>query len=124
MSIKDLQPRQGNVDITVDIVDKGDVREFQKFGKTGKVCTATAKDETGEVKLTLWNDDIDKVNTGDKIHLINGYVNEFQGEMQLTTGKFGKIEVVGKAEASAESAPAEEAPAEESDEPVSEEKVE
>jgi hypothetical protein len=34
--------------------------------------------------------------------LTNGYVNEWQGEMQLTTGRMGKMEVVGKADASGE----------------------
>lgn len=98
MAIKDLQAKQGNVDLTFEVIEKGDVREFQKFGKSGRVCNAVAKDETGTIKLTLWNDDIDKINVGDKVHLINGYVNEFQGELQLTTGKFGKFEVIGKAE--------------------------
>lgn len=99
MQVKDLKPKQGNVDIVVDVVDIGDVREFNKFGKPGKVATAIAKDETGDVKLTLWNDDIERVKAGDKVHLTNGYVNEWQGEMQLTTGRLGKLEVVGKAEA-------------------------
>jgi len=76
MEIKDLQPRQGNIDLVVDVIDKGDEREFQKFGKTGRVATATVKDATGEVKLTLWNEDIDKVNVGDKLQLKNCYVNE------------------------------------------------
>jgi replication factor A1 len=98
MQIKDLKPKQGNVDITVDIVDVGAVREFQKFGKPGKVATAIAKDESGDIKITLWNEDIERVKAGDKIHLANGYVNEWQGEMQLTTGRMGKLEVVGKAD--------------------------
>ena len=101
MQIKDLKPKIGNVDVIVDIVDIGAPREFNKFGKPGRVATAIAKDETGDIKLTLWNEDIDKVSAGDKIHLTNGYVNEWQGEMQLTTGRMGKLEVVGKAEASA-----------------------
>ena len=99
MSIKDLKPKQGNVDIIVDVVDVGDPREFQKFGKPGKVATAIAKDETGDIKLTLWNEDIEKVKAGDKIHLTNGYVNEWQGEMQLTTGRMGKLEIIGKSDA-------------------------
>lgn len=100
MQIKDLKPKQGNVDVVVDVVDIGSPREFNKFGKPGRVATAIAKDETGDVKLTLWNEDIEKVKAGDKVHLTNGYVNEWQGEMQLTTGRLGKLEVVGKAEAS------------------------
>ncbi len=97
MQIKDLKPKQGSVDIIVDIVDVGIPREFQKFGKAGKVSTAIAKDETGDIKLTLWNEDIEKVQSGDKVHLTDGYVNEWQGEMQLTTGRMGKLKVVGKA---------------------------
>ena len=98
MQVKDLKPKMGNVDVVVDIVDVGAPREFQKFGKPGKVATAIAKDATGDIKLTLWNEDIEKVNAGDKVHLTNGYVNEWQGEMQLTTGRLGKLEVIGKAE--------------------------
>ena len=98
MQIKDLKPKQGNVDVTVDVVDVGEAREFQKFGKAGRVSTAIAKDESGDIKLTLWNEDIDKVKAGDKIHLTNGYVNEWQGELQLTTGRLGKLEIVGKAD--------------------------
>ena len=86
----------------IHVVDAGEPREFQKFGKPGKVATAIAKDETGDVKLTLWNDEIEKVKAGDKIHLTNGYVNEWQGEMQLTAGRMGKLEIVGKADASKE----------------------
>jgi len=100
MEVKDLKPRQGNVDIVIDVIDVGEPREFQKFGKAGKVATAMAKDETGDIKLTLWNDDVERIKAGDKIHLVNGYVNEWQGELQLTTGRMGKLEVVGEGEVS------------------------
>ncbi len=96
MKISELQLRQGNVDIEAEVIEKGDVRTFEKFGKTGRVCNAKIKDDSGEIALTLWNEDIDKVNVGDKIKLTNGYVNEWQGEPQLTTGRMGKLEVVGK----------------------------
>ncbi|MAE42342.1 hypothetical protein CMO93_01110 [Candidatus Woesearchaeota archaeon] len=96
MAIKDLQAKQGNVDIELDVVDVGEVREFEKFGRTGKVATAIAKDETGDIKLSLWNEDIERIKAGDKIKITNGYVSEWQGEKQLTTGRFGKLEVVGE----------------------------
>ncbi len=102
MKIADLKPRQGNVELEVEIVDIGEIREFEKFGNKGRVANATVKDDSGEVKLTLWNDDVDKIKKGDKVKISNGYVNEFQGEMQLTAGKFGKIEVIGKGEEKAE----------------------
>ena len=130
MQVKDLKPKQGNVDIVIDVIDVGIPREFEKFGKAGRVSTAIAKDETGDIKLTLWNEDIDKVQAGDKVHLTNGYVNEWQGEMQLTTGRLGKLEIVGKADAASKEAdtkirtniPAEEGAGEELD--VEEEDIE
>ena len=94
MQIKDLQVRQGNVDITVDVIDVGEPREFEKFGKTGKVATAIIKDETGDCKLSLWNEDTERIKAGDRIHVISGWVSEWQGEKQLTTGRMGKIEIV------------------------------
>ncbi|MBW2987015.1 DNA-binding protein [Candidatus Woesearchaeota archaeon] len=94
MKINELQPKQGKVEIEVEITAKEEPREFTKFGAVGKVCNCKAKDETGEINLTLWNDQIDMVEVGDKVKISNGYVNEYQGEMQLTTGKFGKLEKV------------------------------
>ncbi|MFC1691124.1 SOSS complex subunit B family protein [Nanoarchaeota archaeon] len=107
MQINELKPKQGKIELTAKVSDKGEVREFNKFGKEGKVCNATIKDETGEIALTLWNDQVDQINIGDKVKITNGYVNEWQGEMQLTSGKFGELEVVEKGEASSETAPAE-----------------
>jgi replication factor A1 len=94
MEIKDLQAKQGKVDITLDIVEKEEPREFTKFGMVGKVCNCKGKDASGEIKLTLWNEQVDQINTGDKVQITNGYVSEYQGEKQLSTGKFGQIEVV------------------------------
>lgn len=96
MQIKDLKPRMNKVDIVVEVTDIGDIRDFSKFGRPGKVASATAKDETGTISLTLWNEQIDTVGVGDKVQIKNGYVGEWQGEMQLTTGRLGSIEVVGE----------------------------
>ncbi|MFH1053907.1 MAG: OB-fold nucleic acid binding domain-containing protein [Candidatus Woesearchaeota archaeon] len=106
MAIQDLQPKQGNVDIVVEVVSKEEPREFQKFGKAGRVCNAVIKDDTGEMKLTLWNEQIDKVKVGDKLQIKNGYVNEWQGEKQLTTGKFGTLEIAEKGEGTSSKKPA------------------
>ncbi len=128
MEITDLKPRQGNVEIVAEVTEKGEIREFNKFGKTGRVCTAKIKDPSGEINLTLWNEDIDNVNVGDKIKIENGYVNEWQGELQLTTGKFGKLEVLEKGEATEEKTeeekPTEEEAKEEPEEEVSTEEEE
>lgn len=94
MEIKDLKANSGNVDLIFEIVEKEEPRTFEKFGKSGSVCNAKVRDETGEVKLTLWNEDIEKVKAGDKVHLQNGWCSEFKEELQISSGKFGKLEVV------------------------------
>ena len=90
--ISDLSPKQGNVEVEGTITEIGETRVFNKFGKELKVANAVLKDDSGSVKLTLWNDEIMRFSAGNKIKITNGYVNEFQGEKQLTAGKFGSIE--------------------------------
>ena len=124
--ISELTPRQGNVNVEGVITEVGEVRTFNKFGRPLVVANAILKDDSGSVKLTLWNDDASKYKVGDKIKIDNGYVGEFQGEKQLTSGKFGKIEKVGegeveenvdeKAEVSVDDEELEDAPVEESKE--------
>lgn len=111
MFIKDLEARQTNVDIEAEVLEVSDVREFNKFGKQGRVANAIIKDGTGKVKLSLWNEQIDQVKPGNTVKIQKGYVGEFQGELQLTTGKFGTLEVEQKEEGAGETTP-EEKPAE------------
>ena len=113
MNIGELKPGQSGVEVEATVTDVGETREFSKFGRVVRVATATIKDDSGEIKLSLWNEDIERVKVGSKIKLSNAFVREFQGEPQLTAGKFGKIEVVGEGEV--------EAPKEEK---IEEEKVE
>ena len=98
MKIKELTPRMGNVELVVEVADVGEVRQFNKFGKEGKVATARLKDDSGEIEMALWNEQIDQIGKGDTIKITNGYVKEYQGEMQLTTGMKGTIEVAKKGE--------------------------
>jgi replication factor A1 len=61
-------------------------------GSPHKVCDALVGDETGVVYLTLWDDNIEKVNVDDSIRVENGYVTLFKGNIRLNIGKYGKIE--------------------------------
>lgn len=90
--INEIKPRQGNINLDeCEIISKEKPKEFEKFGNKGKVCICTIKNDSGEIKLTLWNEDVDNYKVGDKIKLVNAYCNEFQGEKQITAGKFGKL---------------------------------
>jgi replication factor A1 len=121
-TIKELTAGQGSVEVEGTLKEMGEPRTFNKFGRELRVTNAVLEDDSGSVKLSLWNDDVDRFKEGDKVKIINGYVNEFQGEPQLTSGKFGSIEKVdGSASSEAESS---EEKTEEKEESVPEEKPE
>ena len=94
MKISELDVNQNKINLTGTIESLGEIREFEKFGKAGKVREATLKDESGTIKVALWNEQADSVEEGDKIQISNGYVKEWQGKKQLSTGKYGKLEVI------------------------------
>jgi replication factor A1 len=57
------------------------------------VADAIVGDDSGTIKLTLWNEQIAQVNVNDKIKIENGYVTSFKGEVNLNVGKFGTMTV-------------------------------
>lgn len=99
MKISELRPGQGSVNIEGNIKEMGEPRSFNKFGRQLSVINAILEDDSGSIKLTLWNDDIQRFKEGDSVKIVNGFVNEFQGEAQLTSGKFGRIEKAREGEA-------------------------
>ena len=95
LKVKELVDGMKRVNIQAKVVEKSDTREVQsKFkDQTYRVASATIADETGTIKLTLWNDQIEMVNVNDTVRIENGYVTSFRGEIQLNAGKFGTLTV-------------------------------
>jgi len=95
LNIKDLRNGMKRVNVEAKVVEKGDPREVMSRFKdeTYKVADAVVADETGSIKLTLWNEQIDQVNVDDTVKIENGYVTSFKGEIQLNVGKYGKMTV-------------------------------
>ena len=95
MKISELKAGTGNASVEAEVTAVEEPREVvTKFGRRTRVANATIKDDSGEITLSLWGDDIDKVSIGDKIEIQNGWVSEFRGAKQISAGKFGKINVV------------------------------
>lgn len=113
MFISDLKPNQAVDSITIEIVDKGQEKEFTNFRGKVRVTNAKVKDETGQCTLTLWNDEIDKYSSGQKVRITNGWCKEYHNELQISSGKYGRIEILGPdGNAAAEENKIEDAPAE------------
>jgi ssDNA-binding replication factor A large subunit len=93
--VGELTPQSRAVNVTAKVVSKSDIREIPmgRDGSAHKVCDALVGDETGVVYLTLWDDNIEKVDVEHTIRVENGYVTLFKGNMRLNIGKYGKLEM-------------------------------
>nr|KXH73930.1 MAG: hypothetical protein AM324_06195 [Candidatus Thorarchaeota archaeon SMTZ1-83] len=56
-----------------------------------KVAEATLSDDTGAIKLVLWNDQIPQVKVNSSIRIEEGYVKSYRNELQLSVGRRGMI---------------------------------
>ena len=91
--VGELTPQSRAVNVTAKVVSKSEIRDIPmgRDGNPHKVCDALVGDETGSIYLTLWDDNIEKVNEDDTIRIENGYVTLFKGNMRLNIGKYGKM---------------------------------
>ena len=91
--ISELKSGTGDANISGEIVSMDEPRDvITKFGKKTRVASAKLKDDSGEITLSLWGDDADRFAVGDKVTIEKGWVSEFKGNLQLSAGKFGKIQ--------------------------------
>ncbi len=83
------------VEVKGKITEIGEAREVMtRFGGVSRVANAAFTDDSGTIKLSLWNEDIDKVSVNDDVQIENGYVTSFRGETQLNIGRYGKLTVI------------------------------
>jgi len=97
MNVRELSVGMKGVNLEGEVVQKSETMEvYSRFGnKVNRVSNVTLKDDTGSIKLVLWNEQIDGVAVGNRLRIENGYVTAFRGEKQLNVGKrAGKLSVV------------------------------
>jgi replication factor A1 len=83
------------VDVEADVIKVGEPRHVNlKSGGETRTADITIRDGSGQVSLSLWDDQIDRVMVGQRIRISGGYTNSFRGDLKLQTGKYGKLEVL------------------------------
>jgi ssDNA-binding replication factor A large subunit len=89
MKIEELEPNSKVVSLVGAIMHLDEPTE----STTGiKVQEGVLSDKTGQVKLSLWGDDqVGKFEVGEKVLISTGWCKEFKEDLQVSTGKFGKI---------------------------------
>lgn len=94
MKISELKAQTGDNEVEGVIIDVQPARIFNKFGKEGRVANAKLQDDSGTITVSLWNEQVDQIKMGDRVKISKGWVGEWQGNLQLSTGKFGTFEVI------------------------------
>ena len=88
--MKNIDTIEGSV---VEIKSVENVKS-KKNGQEYKITKALIKDDSGVITLNLWNEDGQKVKSGSKIKITNGYVSVFKNYRSLNVGKFGQLQVI------------------------------
>ena len=96
MKIKDVNSEVKWVNLKARVVKKPIARTvYSRFGNNPLgLSTSTISDDTGSIKMPLWNNQINMVSIGDTIQIENGRIRTFRGELQVSVGKAGKLKVI------------------------------
>jgi replication factor A1 len=95
LQIKDIDARVTSVNLRAKIIGKSIPRYvFSRFGEALTLSTATISDGTGSMRMPLWNTEIDRVSIGDTVQINDGRVRTFRGELQVSLGKKGRLQVI------------------------------
>jgi replication factor A1 len=94
--IRDLQYGLKHVSLKAKVTQKSEIRAVEsRNGSPLAVCIATLSDGTGEIRLPLWNRQIDSIAKNDTVVIRDATVKNFRGEMQLSLPwKTGTISTV------------------------------
>lgn len=77
----DLKPHTENVEVVARVISKSPPIEV----RMKKYAFAIVDDGTGRIKLNLWRDQVDQVEEGDLIVVLNAFVHVKMGLMQIST---------------------------------------
>ena len=69
---------------------------YTRYGNYASVANALIADETGTIRLSLWNEQIGSISAGDTIKIENARIIWFKGQKQLNIGRKGLLNSVAK----------------------------
>jgi len=90
--IKDLRIGMKSVDLKAEVLEIAEPKfVVTRFGNYASVANALISDETGKVKMCLWNEQIKSISEGDLIQIENATISAFRGEKQVRIRKNGLL---------------------------------
>ena len=93
VSISKLTVESRAVNVRFSVIKKGTPRQVtaRVTGRPHLITEAVVGDESAIITLSLWNDDIDEIETGKTYELLNGYISMYDECMNLSKGRWGTI---------------------------------
>ncbi|WP_263020889.1 single-stranded DNA binding protein [Natronobiforma cellulositropha] len=97
-TVESLSLGLSNVNLVGLVLDTGTVRTFDRDdGSEGRVANLTLGDSTGRIRVTLWDEQADRaeeLSSGVTVEVVDGYVRERDGALELHVGSRGAVEEV------------------------------
>ncbi|HLC56020.1 MAG TPA: hypothetical protein VJJ23_02175 [Candidatus Nanoarchaeia archaeon] len=97
LKINKVMPGMSMVNLDVKVIDIYDVRSFKTEKREGKVVNLMVGDDTGMLRLVLWDESLIKliedgnIKQGDILRINNGYSRENNGYSEVHLGNKAKI---------------------------------
>ncbi|WP_135366378.1 single-stranded DNA binding protein [Halosimplex halophilum] len=89
---------QSDVNVRGIVLETESVRTFDRDdGTEGKVANFLLGDETGRVRVTMWDDRADRaeeLEPGTAVEVVDGYVREREGDLELHVGDRGAVDEI------------------------------
>ena len=98
--IQDLRHGMKKVTVEAEVLETPKPSIVQtRFGNRAMVTNTLIADETGKIRLCLWNEQANYITIGDIVQIKNASVAAYKGERQLRLGKNGTINILQSREA-------------------------
>ncbi|MEK6845154.1 MAG: OB-fold nucleic acid binding domain-containing protein [Nanoarchaeota archaeon] len=94
LKAKEVYAGMRDVSIVGKVMRKFEMREFAKGESTGKVCSFILGDETGTIRIVLWNEQVELANKfkeEDIVLISNAYVRENRDNKEIHLGNRGEL---------------------------------
>ncbi len=96
VTVEQATKMRNSINLKAKVKKLGEKRTvtLKASGESKDVCDHVLGDDSGEIKMTLWGDEISKVKEGDVVEIINGYTKEFRGEVSISVSKkYGEMKI-------------------------------
>jgi len=96
VEIGSLQEGMSNIRLIGTVVNVSDIRNYEREDRSFKVCSLFLKDNTGQIRVSLWNQNADKsakISIGDIIAIENCYAKYGFSGMEVQTNSYTRLDL-------------------------------